>query len=905
MNSGLDAFALGKKQISFAVNATLRGNFITNRPPYNLQNLQFPVGSGFDVLMGDLLFQGATYAYPDTGPQIMVAQMSGRIFVFTPDTAGNIAMTEVTIPGDPNPPNNPVAWLIQAERWVVVDDGVSVPIFYDMGTGTSRRSLTESVVQAITDLASQPFTPALNGTMIIDLTAPYAGPINQSIQLVEYDNNDVVISNTTYVVVAVGGAFTVYNVTLKNLADAAGAIQGIGSPLVVEPSNLGSIISVTSTTSTTPAHFTATMSTPMPAGIAVGQVVSINGAAVWKIHSISTSRLSIRYDFTGTVTPDFTVLPGSYVFQSPNSAPNVIIGNLANNFTAPAIGNSVTTQLQAAYTNSIGQYVYINGKQYQVTAYNPVLNPGVGNNVTLQNINDSRSGHQFNTGTFPAQIFNFPELSPGRQMGYVQNRIWQARTDGLSFIASDQAGDPSGSPAFAYRDAVLKVSGNDQLANGGFFTIPGNLGQISAIRGTSQLDASLGQGPVMIVCPGGVFSCNAPSDRSLWRTLTTPIVSEALIGLGGLSQNSTIVVNGDLMFRAVDGIRSLIMARRDFWSWGNAPISFEMKRVIDADNPTGLPFVSAVQFDNRVLMGCSPVQGPQGVYCQGLIAINLDPISSIQGKGASIFDGLWTGINVLQIMEGMFSGVHRCFAITYSATQQKIQFYELLRAGSLDNLTTPIVWGFESPVMFKDPNIKPEYNLISIEDGEFYIKDIIPGQVLNFRTEFRPDFSTCWFPWHEFNYCNDRLSTVNIYGDRLGLGKPPVINSNSVNMSKANFGRWFQQRFTISGHCIFMGSKVSASLQPQTMYARVIPRTPDAPSITVLYENALITSGSLCITGTLTYNGTLPRWMSIFNNQVLGAKGYFTGYTQEAADNAAKTALCEFIAANASNFLCS
>ena len=905
MNSGIDPFALNPKQLAFSVNSTVRGNFVTNRPPFQIQSIQFPIGD-FTAALSGLLFQGAIYAFPDSGPQIMVAQLGGRTFVFTPDTSGNVAMTEVTIPGDPNPATNPTAWLVQAERWVIINDGQSTPLFLDIVAMTMRRSELESVEQGVTDISSQPFTPPLNGTMVINMTAPYTGPVNQAIDLVEFDANDVVSATTTYVVVAVGGAFTTYNVTLKNLGDAPGSTQGEASNIVIDPSNLGKIVQVSGQGNALHPTFTGKLSFPLAAGIAVGQQVSINGVASWKIISIGSGRLSVQFQYTVPPPADESALLDAYVFATPVSSPSVIVSTLASNFIAPAVGNTVTTQIATAYTYPIGQIVYINGQQYQVTAYNPQFNPGVGNSITLQNINDSRTGHQFNTGTtFPAIIFNFPELPVGRMMDYVQNRVWESLPNGISFIAGDQSGDPSGSPAFQFRDAVLKVSGNDSLANGGFFSVPSNLGQISAIRGTAQLDASLGQGPVMIVCPGGIFSCNAPSDRAVWATLTTPIVSESLIGLGGLSQNSTIVVNGDLMFRSVDGIRSLIMARRDFWSWGNTPISFEMQRVINADNPQGLPFVSAVQFDNRLLMGCIPTQGPQGVYCQGLIALNFDPISSLQGKGASVYDGLWTGLNVLQIIEGMFQGVHRCFAFTYSNTQQTIQVYEILKAGTLDNGTTPITWSIELPPLFRDPNIKDIYDLVSIEDGEFYIKDVLPGNTVNFKAEYRPDFSTCWFPWHEFTYCNDPNSTVPIYGDRLGLGHPPVVANNGVNFSKANFGRWFQQRFTFNGHCIFMGLKTSAALQPQTQYSRPLPSSVVPVVAPTYFENQLVTSGVLCDEGTLTFGGALPRWMSINNNQIIGQKGYFVGISQEAADQAAMNAICDFINLNASLFLCS
>ena len=408
---------------------------------------------------------------------------------------------------------------------------------------------------------------------------------------------------------------------------------------------------------------------------------------------------------------------------------------------------------------------------------------------------------------------------------YCQGRYWESLTSGISFIAGDIVGGPSGSPAYNYRDAVLKVSENDLIAGGGSFSVPSNLGQISFIKTTAQLDASLGQGSLMVGTPGGVFSCNAPTDRAAWAAMTTPIVSESLIGLGGLSQNSTVVVNGDLLFRAVDGIRSLIMARRDFLSWGNTPISFEMSRVLDRDNPNGLPFGSGDQFDNRMLMTASPVQGPLGVYNQAFVALNFDPISSLQGKANSVWDGMWTGINTLQIIDGQFNGVHRCLAFTFNTATSAIEVYEILKTGNLDNGSTPVTWSFETPYTFKEVQGKEFYGLCSLEDGEFYVEDIQPGTSLHFKVQYRPDFSSCWYDWHEFDLCADPKNTTNVYGARLGLGRPPSLTPNTVNSTAANFGRWFQYRFIITGHCVWKGMKVSAALQPQTEFARVISNT--------------------------------------------------------------------------------
>lgn len=888
MNSGLDPFLVPRNQLAFAVNATVRGNFVTNRPPYYKQTLNFD--AGVQAAFEGGLFQGACYFAPFGGQQQIVTQIGGRLFAITPNQPGPDAeVIEVTIPGDPNDASLTQAWMTQGERWVVVNNGLALPVFYD-GI-SSRRSYGASTSQATTAAATF-ITPVIGGTVVVGLTAAYTGPTNQTVQLVEYDLNGNVTTTTNYVVTNGGNSFT-YVISLKNLGDVPGAAQGLNSDLVIQSSCIGNILTISSSVSGGNTNVTMGMSSAANSWVPVGASLTINGDSGWIITDFQNGRTTIKAKH---VSPAVVPAVGDQVFVTANTSPNVVAGTLKLGFVAPAVGAVVAgVTIYNQMTYGVGQVLFVNGKQYSIDSISAPAPVGGAATVTLLNLNDSRVGHLFNdAGALATQIFNIPELPAGRNLAYGLGQMWEALTDAQSFIYSDHVGDPSGSPGYNYRDAVLKAS-EVTLLTGNLWNMPSNLGLITAMAFTSQLDASLGQGPLMIVTPGGIFSANAPTDPT---NQVNPILSESLIGLGGLCQNSTIVVNGDLIFRSVDGIRSLIMARRDFWSWGNAPISFEMERVITKDNPEGLPWGSAAQFDNRMLMTCSPAQSTQGVYNQGLIALNMDPVSSLQGKGASVYDGLWTGINVLQIIEGQFGASHRCFALTYSTAEKKIQLYELLRDGELDNGVSPITWSFETPMMFKDPAVKQFFDLIALEDCEFYVSDIKPGQKLRFKVEYRPDFSNCWYPWHEFDYCNDSTSTVPIYGDRLGLGRPPTLNSNKVNYQSANFGRWFQLRFTITGHCVFKGLKITASKQPQTQYARVIPAPAAATfvSVSARKSNGVIYSGELCSSGTLSISIPIPAWIKIEGFTLVGMAGVFWGDTQAQADSAATEAMNDFIA---------
>ncbi len=106
---------------------------------------------------------------------------------------------------------------------------------------------------------------------------------------------------------------------------------------------------------------------------------------------------------------------------------------------------------------------------------------------------------------------NSSELPPGRMGAYGRGRNWFSLTDGRQFIASDITGGPSGTQAENFRDAVLHITENAFLVGGGNFAVPGSIGDIRAMLFTSELDVSLGQGPLLVVTPNVTFSCQAPA----------------------------------------------------------------------------------------------------------------------------------------------------------------------------------------------------------------------------------------------------------------------------------------------------------------------------------------------------------------------------------------------------------
>ena len=357
----------------------------------------------------------------------------------------------------------------------------------------------------------------------------------------------------------------------------------------------------------------------------------------------------------------------------------------------------------------------------------------------------------------------------------------------------------------------------DNTFRGGNFAIPGASNVITSMTFTANLDLALGQGSLQVGTSAFMASCVAPVNLTVLPATESPILTFSLIGTGPLGQNSTILVNSDVFFRSIPGFGTLQLARRDFSTPGNSPISDEVyDRILQRDNQKLLPYGSAIVFDNRWLITVSPQSSSQGVFHQGLVALNLDPVSGMRDKQQPVYDGLWTGINTLQLVKGLFAGTERAFAFTFNVQFSKIELYEIKKTfisapqDNYDNGDIPIVWTFETAALFRE-DVKPRDTRISLRNGEFAVKDVV-GTV-RFEVFYRFDSSNCWIYWHSFSICvSDDSSPLDF--PSLGLGEPTSDNCNSSLNTPARDGYTCQVRFIITGSCTFVRARFEAVTVP-------------------------------------------------------------------------------------------
>ena len=432
-------------------------------------------------------------------------------------------------------------------------------------------------------------------------------------------------------------------------------------------------------------------------------------------------------------------------------------------FISPAVGSSITIGVTDNSTIHVGYPITISSGRYMVTAKgfatititnldaipgvnvltttpvyylhpNPSLLPQIWTlqaeqYFIIQNGSDAAIIYDGATARRAVRTGTKLEVPTGRSMVYANGRI-HVNVNRKEIELGDIYGGPT---------TIIDFTETLYLAEGGKFRVPDN---ITALTLAPVLDTSLGQGPVLIHTAVGIHTLNLPVDRNRWKDLTEPIQTVGLKTYGAMSQYGTVIVNGDTFFRAKDGLRSFIMARRDFGSWGNTPISREMERILVNDDQSFLQYGSATLFDNLLLFTVNPlpINSGRAAYWQGLGVLDFDLISSMGQKSPPVYAGVWNGVNVMQIVKGTFKGKERCFLFVRNAEFEN-EFWEVDPQSRFDNDCGRVEWVIESRAMdFGHP-----LSIHELQSAEMWV-DKIEGTT-DFTLQFRHDMSPCWADW--------------------------------------------------------------------------------------------------------------------------------------------------------------
>lgn len=430
------------------------------------------------------------------------------------------------------------------------------------------------------------------------------------------------------------------------------------------------------------------------------------------------------------------------------------------------------------------------------------------------------------------------EIPAAGPMDYYLGRLWYAGVPTRRhYCAGDIVQGTSGTIANRFLDAVLHVTENPLAVGGDGFVVPTQAGNIRALKHTANLDNNLGVSDLFIFTRRTVYGLAVPVTRADWIQAgngsggtTNPVQKLLQINQGSVNDRGIVVVNGDLFYQSLEpAIRSLTVALRYFQQWGNTAISANENRILQFNDRSLMSHCTGVEFDNRLLESALPKRVNCGIVHQAIIPMDFDPISSFGASRNPSWEGMYEGLDILQMFSVDYGGQQRCFAVVVSRIDGSINLWELTnysRVNADDRRSTMII---ETPAF----TWNQETVLKELECMEIWI-DRLWGDV-NFKVEYRPDSDPCWYPWSEWKKCTARNSCedahnpvcypVTEYSENYraadSLPRPQNV-CQSMMGRPTNIGYQFQLRITVKGFCRIRSVVLHATTRGESPFQNLV-----------------------------------------------------------------------------------
>jgi hypothetical protein len=521
-------------------------------------------------------------------------------------------------------------------------------------------------------------------------------------------------------------------------------------------------------------------------------------------------------------------------------------------FVAPAIGASVLIQVADGSKVFSGYPVLVGDKQYIVTSV-------TGNDVTATNQDDTpgavRGASTLVTyldpndpnqpivwfeqaqewmvgqnGLDPAFLYNgvSRRSDPSKEVPVGTAMVFNEEIQRLCVAVNGNQvaiGDIAGGPT-----SVITFSENTYLNEGFPFQVPMKYGKIVGMTMIANLDRSNGQGPMLAFAERGISTFNLPAARATWKNLTYPVQINMPLRYSATSHNSIVDVNGDVFYRAKDGLHSFAYAIREFGAgrWGNKSQSREMNRILKKDTEKLLRYASGILFDNRLLFTASQKPTANGIAHRVIAALDFDLINSLREDAAPVYEGVWVGMQPSLMLTGEFDGEERAFVFAINASGHN-ELWEILKEGAFDNKNIRITSIIESRAMTSGNPIEMK----RLKAFELYVENA--QGLITVDLKWKPDSYPCWFDWRTGEICfthedctDDPLVCKTLatfkpgYRTRLGFGTPPDL-CESLDNKPARLGYDHQIRLTWMGKMGIRKFVVKCEAISETEYPDCLP----------------------------------------------------------------------------------
>lgn len=394
----------------------------------------------------------------------------------------------------------------------------------------------------------------------------------------------------------------------------------------------------------------------------------------------------------------------------------------------------------------------------------------------------------------------------GNVMAYGNGRLWVA--NGNNVFAGDLVNSSN--------DAEIKFSETLYLVGGGSFYFNEPVTGMIFLPGS---DNSVGQGDLIVFTAASIFAVKATVyDRASWQT-TAGMVRKIFVGRGAVNQESIILTDRDIYFRSKDGVRSLTQAIQGYGAVSFAD-SLEASRITFYDTERWLDYCPGVLFDSRYLLGGAPkiqritdtnneFTGRYNIVFSKLIVKDFNA-GSVFDKPVPVYDGEWNGLQICKLVENVFEGQRRCYAITCDPDGKNC-LYEI-PIFAYDNEIKPsrnssvVIEPTKSYIETRRFSFETPYDVKELMRADVGFTDVYGG--VSWDLEYSPDFLNLFYPVQTKEIPNEQetlvLTTQSPPDLPFGFKTSRTVKPTSVcvDLSKrlSNFGYMFQGKISWEGY---------------------------------------------------------------------------------------------------------
>jgi hypothetical protein len=147
-------------------------------------------------------------------------------------------------------------------------------------------------------------------------------------------------------------------------------------------------------------------------------------------------------------------------------------------------------------------------------------------------------------------------------------------------------------------------------------------------------------------------------------------------------------------------------------------------------------------------------------------------MGSSGNKRPAIFDGVWTGVDTLQLVTGVTRRLPRCFVFAYDTDSNSNLLWENYPWALFDFPLGASSRKIPCAIETRSFDFKTPFNLKKLTRGDLWIAELSGDTLVN--AYWRPDENPCWFNWHTFNTCAETETCLT------GIANTSAVSGISV-----------------------------------------------------------------------------------------------------------------------------